>query len=35
LPEDRWTNDDTIWRDTQEVAQRLMRVEYFLQQFES
>ena len=35
LPEDYWSNDDTVWRDTQEVSQRLMRVEYFLQQFES
>ena len=34
LPEDYWISDDTIWRDAQEVSQRLMRAEYFLQRAE-
>jgi len=32
LPEDRWRNDDTIWRDAKQTAPRLMRALYFLQE---
>jgi hypothetical protein len=32
LPEDRWRNDDTIWRDAKQNAPRVMRALYFLQE---
>jgi hypothetical protein len=32
LPEDHWTNDDTVWRDASTLGPRLMRVLYHLQE---
>jgi hypothetical protein len=32
LPEDCWTNDDTVWRDASRLGPRLMRILYYLQE---
>jgi hypothetical protein len=32
LPEDKWTPDDTVWRDARTLGQRLLRVLFHLQE---